>query len=227
MWSYGPITYPGRTIAARPPNVDGARETVQRTIRDGNRASEVISRLRALYAKKQVAFEPVELSEAAREVAALLRMELRQRRVTLHLDLAVDLPDVFGDRVQLQQVILNLIVNAGDAMDSVQDRLHQLTIRTSRSENGQILLTVRDNGVGLAPDQTERVFDPFYSTKEGGMGMGLAVCRSIIQSHQGQLWAELNDGPGATFSFSLPARVNHPIGYGEDATIPVASERTH
>jgi PAS domain S-box-containing protein len=193
-----------RMLAADPPNVDGARETARRTIRDGNRASDVITRLRALFSKKDVANEPVDLNEAAREVIALLRSELQRSRVILRTELADDLPPVTGDRVQLQQVILNLLRNASDAMSGVDDRLRKLVIRTERDEDDRVRLTVQDTGVGFEPQAVGRLFDSFYTTKNGGMGIGLSVSRSIIESHRGHLWAAPNDGPGATFSFSIP-----------------------
>jgi len=195
-----------RMLAADPPNVDGARETARRTIRDGNRASDVITRLRALFGKKSATTESVDLNEAAREVITLLRSELQRSRVILRADLADHLPPVSGDRVQLQQVILNLLLNASDAMSGVDDRPRQLVIRTERDEGDRVLLTVQDAGVGFETQDVERLFEAFYTTKSGGMGIGLSVSRSIIESHHGRLWAAPNDGPGATFSFSIPRR---------------------
>jgi PAS domain S-box-containing protein len=193
-----------RMLAADPPNVDGARETARRTIRDGNRASDVITRLRALFGKKDTTTESVDLNEATREVIALSLSELQRSRVILRPELADDLPAVTGDRVQLQQVILNLLRNALDAMDGVDDRPRQLVIRTERDEDDRVCLTVQDTGVGFEPQAAGRLFEAFYTTKSGGMGVGLSVSRSIIESHHGRLWAAPNDGPGATFSFSLP-----------------------
>jgi signal transduction histidine kinase len=193
-----------RMLAADPPNVDGARETARRTIRDGNRASEVVTRLRALFSKKETTIESVDLNEATREVIALSLSELQRNRVILRTELASDLPVVTGDRVQLQQVVLNLLRNASDAMSAVEDRPRQLLIRTEREEGGRVRLTVQDAGVGLAPQAMDRIFEAFYTTKNEGMGMGLSVSRSIIERHHGRLWAAPNDGPGATFSFSIP-----------------------
>jgi signal transduction histidine kinase len=193
-----------RMLAANPPNIDGARETARRTIRDGNRASDVITRLRALFSKKDVTNEPVDLNEATREVITLLRSELQKSRVILRAELADDLPPVKGDRVQLQQVILNLLRNASDAMSSVDDRPRKLVIRTERDQDDCARLTVQDTGVGFDPQAVGRLFDSFYTTKNGGMGIGLSVSRSIIESHRGRLWAAPNDGPGASFSFSIP-----------------------
>jgi PAS domain S-box-containing protein len=195
-----------RMLAADPPNVEGARETAKRTIRDGNRASELITRLRALFSKKESATEPVDLNDAAQEVIALTLTELRRNRVILRPEFADDLPVVTGDRVQLQQVILNLLKNASDAMRGVNDRPRELKIRTERGTDDEVRLTVQDAGVGLDPQAVDRLFQAFYTTKNDGMGIGLSVSRSIIERHHGRLWAEPNDGPGATFSFSIPSR---------------------
>jgi signal transduction histidine kinase len=193
-----------RMLAADPPNVDGARETARRTIRDGNRASEVITRLRTLYGKKETTSESVDLNEAIREVLALSLSELQRNRVIVQQELADDQLLVTGDRVQLQQVILNLIRNASDAMSAVDDRSRHLLIRTERDKDDRVRLTVQDRGVGFDPQAADRLFESFYTTKNDGMGIGLSVSRSIIESHHGRLWATLNNGPGATFSFSIP-----------------------
>jgi PAS domain S-box-containing protein len=193
-----------RMLAADPPNVDGARETARRTIRDGNRASDVITRLRALFSKKDASTESVDLNEATREVIALSSSKLQKNKVILGLELADDLPFVTGDRVQLQQVILNLLVNASDAMSTVDGRPRKLLIKTEQDEGDRVRLTVKDTGVGFDPETAGRLFDAFYTTKDDGMGVGLSVSRSIIESHHGRLWAVQNDGPGATFAFSVP-----------------------
>jgi C4-dicarboxylate-specific signal transduction histidine kinase len=193
-----------RMLAADPPNIEGACETARRTIRDGNRASDVITRLRALFGKKDTATESVDVNEATREVIALSLGELQRSRVILRAELADDLPPVTGDRVQLQQVILNLVRNASDAMSGVDDRPRQLVIRTERDEDDRVRLIVQDTGVGFDPQAAGRLFEAFYTTKNGGMGIGLSVSRSIIESHHGRLWAAPNDGPGVTFSFSIP-----------------------
>jgi PAS domain S-box-containing protein len=193
-----------RMLTLNPPNVDGARETARRTIRDGNRASDVITRLRALFSKKPTIAERVDLNDSTREVMALSLSELQRNRVILRSELADDLPLVTGDRVQLQQVILNLLRNASDAMNTVHDRPRELLIRTERDEGDRVLLSVKDAGIGFDPQTADRLFETFYTTKNDGMGVGLCVSRSIIESHQGRLWATLNDGPGATFSFSIP-----------------------
>ena len=193
-----------RMLATDPPQVEGARETARRTIRDGNRMSEVITRLRALFSKKEPTTESVNLNDAVLDVIALSLVELQKNRVMLRPELADDLPLVTGDRVQLQQVILNLLRNGSDAMSTVEDRPRQLVIRTERDDGDQLRLTVQDAGVGFDPQAADRLFDAFYTTKGNGMGIGLSVSRSIIERHHGRLWAALNDGPGATFSFSIP-----------------------
>jgi PAS domain S-box-containing protein len=193
-----------RMLATEPPNVDGARETARRTIRDGHRASEVVTRLRGLFSRKQVVAESVDLNEATREVIALTAGELRRGRVVVREELADSLPAVTGDRVQLQQVILNLLLNATDAMSGVDDRSRELVLRTGRGEGGEVCVSVQDSGVGFPPEDRERLFQAFYTTKAQGMGIGLSVSRSVIERHQGRLWAVANDGPGSTFTFSLP-----------------------
>lgn len=193
-----------RMLAADPPNVLGAAETVRRTIRDANRATEVIKRLRAMFAKKAPTMERVDLNEAAREVIALSAAEVRRSRAFLETDFAELLPAVSGDRVQLQQVILNLVLNAADAMSGIEDRPRTLRVKTQFHGSDSIQLLVRDSGVGLDPRGLEKLFEPFHTTKAHGLGIGLSISRSIIESHKGQLWATPNDGPGATFGFSLP-----------------------
>jgi len=193
-----------RMLSADPPNVDGASETARRTIRDANRASEVITRLRTLFSKKEAATESVNLNEAAREVIALSLSDLQRNGVILRTELADNLPLVTGDRVQIQQVILNILGNASDAMSCVDDRPRQLLIRTERDEGAGVVLAVQDAGVGFDSQAADRLFESFYTTKNGGMGVGLSVSRTIIESHNGRLWGTLNDGPGATFRFSIP-----------------------
>jgi PAS domain S-box-containing protein len=194
-----------RMLDTVPPDLDGARETARRTIRDGNRASDVITRLRAFFIKKEFMLEPMDLNEAIREVIALSSNDLQRHRVILHSELADGLPLVAGDRIQLQQVIVNLVRNAADAMVDVHDRPRQLLIRTEYDDGDRVRLTVRDVGTGLPPQNANALFDAFYTTKSGGMGIGLFVSRSIIERHRGRLWAEPNDGaPGATFSFTIP-----------------------
>jgi PAS domain S-box-containing protein len=200
-----------RMLAADPPNVEGARETARRTIRDGERASEVIARLRALFAKKTSTTGSIDLNEATREVVALSMGELQRQRVTVRLELADDAPLVKGDRVQLQQVILNLLLNACDAMSTLTDRPRELVIAT-QSNGADVGLSVRDTGTGIDAGDPDRLFEAFYTTKSGGMGVGLSVSRSIIEHHRGRLWAAPNRGPGATFSFSIPREPHGALG---------------
>ena len=193
-----------KMLDADPPNVDGARETAKRTIRDGRRAADVITRLRALFTNKDAARELIDLNEATQEVIALSRSELERNGVITRIDLVDELPRVMGDRVQLQQVILNLLRNGSDAMSNVDDRPRELLFRTEVEEGNSVRLSVRDAGVGFEPQALDRLFQSFYTTKCDGMGIGLSVSRSIIDNHRGRLWATPNDGPGVTFSFSIP-----------------------
>ena len=194
-----------RMLGADPPNLDGARETARRTIRDGNRAAEVITKLRALYSRRDMTPESLDLNDAAGEVIALSRNDLQRNRVVVRTELAAGLPRVTGDRVQLQQVVLNLLRNASDAMSAVEDRPRDLLIRTEVDHDNRVRLSVRDAGVGFEPDVAEKLFDAFYTTKPDGMGMGLSVSRSIIERHHGRLWGAGNEGHGATFAFAVPA----------------------
>jgi C4-dicarboxylate-specific signal transduction histidine kinase len=194
-----------RMLAADPPDLEGARETARRTIRDANRAADVVSRLRALFANKASVTEPVDLNQVIREVIALSRSELQGSGVILRLELAEQLPPVTGDRIQLQQVILNLLLNAAEAMSDVDNRPRQLVIWTERDGDDRVRVTVDDAGVGLQPQDVNKLFQSFYTTKETGMGIGLSVSRSIVERHGGELWATPKDeGPGARFSFSIP-----------------------
>jgi PAS domain S-box-containing protein len=194
-----------RRLNADPPNIDGARETLQRTIRDANGVSDVITRLRALFSKRELALEPLDLNEATQEVISLLLSDLQRNRVILRPELAENLPPVIGDRVQLQQVILNLLRNASDAMNTVNDRPRELLIKTVRDEGDRVRLSVIDAGVGFSPEAATKLFQAFYTTKRDGMGIGLSLSYSIIHAHHGRLWAQPNDGPGATFAFSIPS----------------------
>jgi signal transduction histidine kinase len=197
-----------RMLSAEILDIEGARETARRTMRDGRRAAEVIARLRALFSRKEVKSEWVDLNDAAREIVALSSSELQRNRVILRCELAEDLPQVSGDRVQLQQVILNLLLNAADAMTGVADDSRHVILRTERDGADRARLSVIDAGVGLEAQVVARLFEPFYTTKDHGMGIGLFVSRSIIENHHGDLRVTANEGPGATFSFSLPGR--HP-----------------
>jgi signal transduction histidine kinase len=193
-----------RRLRSEPPNVDGAADVAQRLIRDANRASEVIARVRSLFGRRETVIESIDVNEAAREVIALSSSALEHDNVALRCDLAEDLPLVAGDRIQIQQVIMNLLRNAVDAMKAGDNGLHTMALRTDREEGGQVRLSVQDTGVGLDPQRMDSLFEAFHSTKSGGMGIGLSISRSIIERHHGRLWAEPNEGPGATFAFSIP-----------------------
>lgn len=193
-----------RLLAADPPDTLSAQATAQRTIRDANRASEVIKRLRALFARKPMGREPVDLNDATREVLALSSGELQGRGVVVQTDFAVPLPRVPGDRVQLQQVILNLVLNAAEAVQARMMRPREIRISTVATDDVQVLLAVRDSGVGVADEHLEQMFNPFYTTKPEGMGVGLSISRSIIEAHGGRIWASANKGAGLTVSMTLP-----------------------
>ncbi|TIN72753.1 MAG: PAS domain S-box protein [Mesorhizobium sp.] len=194
-----------RMLAANPPNLEGARETARRTIRDGNRAADVITRLRALFGKRVFQVEQVDLNEAVREVVAICWSDLLRARASLKTELAEGLPPVSGDRVQLQQVVMNLLRNSADAVAGVDNAPRHVVLTTTAGEEGAVRLSISDSGVGFRTVDPDRVFDAFYSTKSDGMGIGLSVSRTIVESHGGKLWAEANEGPGATFTLSIPA----------------------
>ena len=191
-------------LGADPPNIDGARETARRTIRDANRASDVINRLRALFTKKETLVELMDINDVTRDVIALSQHELDRNRIVVRTEFADALPEVRGDRVQIQQVVLNLLLNAGDAMNAVADRARQALVRTELDANGYVRVTVADNGPGIDPLIADRLFEAFFSTKATGMGIGLSISRSIIEQHGGRLWLDRTQGPGASFSFSIP-----------------------
>ena len=205
-----------RMLDTNPPNLEGARETARRTIRDGIRSSDVITRLRALFSKDEYCLEPLDLNEVTREVIALTISELQRNRIVLQSDLAKDVPTITGDRIQLQQVILNLLRNASDAMAEVHDRPRRLVVTTRRDAGDWVRLSVSDSGVGVDPQNIHKLLEAFYTTKSDGMGIGLSVSLSIIERHHGCLWAEPNDGPGATFLFSIPSR---PTGVSDSAPL--------
>jgi PAS domain S-box-containing protein len=193
-----------RMLAENPPDVRNAIEAVQRTVRDANRAAQVVARVRALYRKTETVSDWVDLNEAIREVVALTASEIQRARVTVQMNLLEDLPLVRGDRIQLQQVMLNLLLNGIEAMAGVTDGVRQLFLTTDCEGDDRIRLSVSDTGSGVDPQNLNQPFEAFYTTKTGGMGIGLSVSRSIIQSHDGRLWATANEGRGATFAFSIP-----------------------
>ena len=192
-----------RWLGGELPNLNEARDAIRRIIRDGNRAGDVISRMRALFKKARTAKEPLDINDAIEEVVTLTLSEARRNKVALRMELATDLPAVMGDRVQLQQVVVNLILNGIEAVSTVEDRQRDLVIRTQRGEGDEVRVAVQDSGIGFDPMSAERIFDAFHTTKPGGLGMGLSISRSIVENHGGRLWAVLNDGPGATFQFTL------------------------
>jgi PAS domain S-box-containing protein len=187
------------------PQIDEATAAVKRIIADGKRAGDIVQRVRALVKKTDQQKIPLKLNDVVADVLPLVRREITEHRVDLRLDLAPGLPPVLGDRVLLQQVVNNLLINGIHAMAAVTDRPRDLVIRSLEGESGDVLLVVRDHGDGIAKEIENRLFDPFFTTKAEGMGMGLAICRSIIQSHEGRVWAQTpDDGPGAAFWLSLP-----------------------
>jgi C4-dicarboxylate-specific signal transduction histidine kinase len=192
-----------RWLAANVPNLDEAREAARRIVRDGKRAAELVTRIRALTKRAPMPRERLDLNETIRDVLVLVADRVRREDVSIRTDFADDVSPVLGDRIQLQQVVLNLVMNAIEAMSTVGDRPRQLLIRTRNIED-RAQVTVEDSGPGFDPDGSEKMFDPFYTTKPSGMGMGLSICRSIVQSHGGRLWATAKHGPGTMFHFALP-----------------------
>jgi signal transduction histidine kinase len=190
-----------RWLKREQPNVDEAIEATSRIVNDGTRATETIDRLRSLYKKDLPQCELVEVNEIIREMVELLRAEANQYAVSIRTDLVADLPKITADRVQLQQVFMNLILNAIEAMKETGG---VLTVKTQLGEDGQLLVSVSDTGVGLPRETIEQIFDAFFTTKPQGSGMGLSISRSIVESHGGRLWATSNNGRGATFHFTLP-----------------------
>ena len=193
-----------RWLAGDVPNLEEARDAARRIVRDGKRAGAVIAQIRALAKKTDIAMARLDMNETIREILSLARDEVARNLVTTHLHLAADLSPVLGDRVQLQQVVLNLIMNGIEAMHSVEGRPRDLVILTRNVEANQVQVAIQDSGTGLGPQNIERIFDAFYTTKPAGMGLGLSISRSIVQRHGGRLWAKANDGPGTTFQFTVP-----------------------
>ena len=184
-------------------NLDEVRDGLQAIARDGRRASDVIARIRALARRSTSEKEPLDINEVIREVIALAEGEARRTRARLRTELGPDLPRVLGDRVQLQQVVLNLLLNGLEAMHGVADRSRELVVRTHREAHDRVEVAVQDSGTGIDPQLAPRMFDAFYTTKPHGMGMGLSISRSIVEQHGGRLWVVPNDGPGTTFHFTV------------------------
>ena len=193
-----------RWLGAEPPDLEEVRQALDRIIRDGGRASDLIGRIRALVRKAPPLNDQLDINETILEVIALTRSELRNSRTLLQTQLADGVPLISGDRVQLQQVMLNLILNAVEAMSGSSEATRELLIKTEQDGPGTVLVAVRDSGPGLKSESLDRVFDAFYTTKPGGMGMGLSICRSIVEGHGGRVWAMPNLPQGATFQFTLP-----------------------
>ena len=198
-----------RWLAGESPNLHEARAATHRIVRDGQRAGDVITRLRSLFRRDASANEQLDMNEVVQEVIAITRAEVLKARATVRTRLARDLPPLSGDRVQLQQLLLNLIMNAVEAMSSAEERVREIVITTGRSERGELLVSVYDTGIGLDAGSRDTIFDAFQTTKSMGMGMGLAISRSIVEHHGGRLWATSNDATGSTFSFILP--LNNPF----------------
>jgi signal transduction histidine kinase len=195
-----------RWLAGDVPNLDKARAAATRIVQDGTRAAEIISRTRQLFQKSTPQWELVDVNEVIQEMTVLLSGEAARNSASVRMELAADLPQVMGDRVQLQQVMMNLVMNSVDAMKDV-DGTREIAIQTQRAEDGQLLVSVSDTGVGLPPQQADQIFNAFFTTKPHGTGMGLRICRSIVESHRGRLWAAGNPPRGARFHIALPPKV--------------------
>ena len=196
-----------RWLAREQPDIEEAREATMRIVKDGNRAAEIINRLRSFYTKgAPLERELVDVNEVVREMLELLRSEAARYSICVRTDLAAELPRVTADRVQLQQVVMNLMLNGIEAM---KDTGGELTIKSERGENGELLMSISDSGVGLPTEKADEIFDAFFTTKPQGSGMGLTISGSIIKSHGGRLWARANANRGLTFHFTLPSERTH------------------
>ena len=198
-----------RWLAGDTPNIEEARTAAMRIVKDVKRAGEIISRIRQLFKKGASQRELVDVNEIIREMIVLLRGETTRYNVLVGTDLAADLPQIMADRVQLQQVLMNLVINGIEAMKDV-DRTRELAMKSRRAETDQVLVSVHDTGVGLPPQRTEQIFNAFFTTKPHGTGMGLRISRSIIESHGGRLWAADDSPRGASFYFTLPTKAQAP-----------------
>ena len=198
-------------LAAQPPNLEQVRQSLDGIVSDGLRAGDVIGRIRALVRKEPQQRAALDINAVVVEVIALTRIEIARNRVMVRTQLAEALPAIQADRVQLQQVILNLIMNAVEAMSGMGDGDRELSISTIRNTSNSVSVSVQDSGPGLDPKTMDRMFDAFFTTKSKGMGMGLAICHSIIETHGGRLWAGPNEPRGATFQFTLPLASDHTV----------------
>jgi len=198
-----------RWLAANPPNLEAARRSVERMIDDGNRAADVIRRIRDMVRKSPPRKDAFNMNDTIMEVLALISTELSRNDISPRAELANDLPVVWGDRIQLQQVILNLLMNAIEAMSEVSPTQRQLLIASVKDGSNGVLVRIQDSGIGLDGESLDHLFEAFFTTKARGMGMGLAVSQTILQAHGGRLWATPNASHGATFQFALPATGRH------------------
>lgn len=195
-------------LSANPPNLEEARIAAETIVKDGTRAAAVLERIRALFQKRTLSTEWLDVNAVIQELIALLHHEITKRRVSLQTELATNLPRVEADRVQLQQVLLNLIVNAMEATSDLTDRPHEIMIRSRWQSDMAIGVSVEDNGSGFAPGVAEKIFDPFFTTKLHGTGLGLSISRSLVESHRGRLWAEARPEGGAVFRFTVPVKLH-------------------
>jgi C4-dicarboxylate-specific signal transduction histidine kinase len=193
-----------RLLALEPPRPDDLRATIERIVRDANRASEVIQRIRALAKRTEPQMVSLDINDVIREAVLLVQREVLSHRVSLRMELSAALPHVLGDRVQLQQVVINLLINGVEAMASITDRPRELVTRSQQYEPGWVLVAVLDCGIGIDSQTAEQLFSAFFTTKPSGMGMGLSISRSIIRAHGGRLWASPNPDHGAAFQFTVP-----------------------
>jgi C4-dicarboxylate-specific signal transduction histidine kinase len=194
-----------RWLAGDTPNLEEARAAAMRIVKDHNRAAEIISRIRLLFNRGTPQHELIDINEVIREMIVLLRGETTRYSISVRAELAADISQVTADRVQLQQVLMNLMINGIDAMKEA-DGARELAIKSQQAENEGIMVSVSDNGVGLPPRLAEQIFNAFFTTKPHGTGMGLRISRSIVESHGGRLWAEGNHPRGASFYFTLPSK---------------------
>jgi signal transduction histidine kinase len=207
-----------RWLDRRPPDLEEVRQVLARIVKDGDRAAEIIDDVRALIKKAPPRNDPLEINGTVREVIGLTWGEAVKNDVSVRTELADGLPSVQGDRVQLQQVILNLIINAFEAMSSIDEGPRELLISTGKVEQDGVFVSVRDTGPGLAPATAERLFESFHTTKPGGLGLGLSICRSIVEGHGGRLWAGVNEPRGAVFQFTVPG---HPDSVTAAQSVPL------